>query len=113
MNDRREKLIKSLNDGYTPEGEQVMLEILDNMTEPTKKPYIDPKTVDIKELIRPPKKVRFVHFRDNEFWYETEDGFLFPISLAEATASKVTFLAEDRAILFMRWIRKYVETFKE
>ena len=73
---------------------------------------IDPKTINIKDLVKDGKKVRFSYFRDNEFWYEQEDGFLFPISLFEAQSSKVTFLAEDKAMLFMRWMRKHLDSLK-
>jgi len=76
------------------------------------KKYIDPKTVKLVDLVRDNKKVRFSFFRENEFWYETEDGFTFPISLAEATNSRVTLLAEDKAILFMRWMKKYIDSCK-
>ena len=74
--------------------------------------YIDPKTVSLKDLIKDGKKVRFSYFRDNEFWYEHEGGFRFPISLQEATTGRATFLAEDKAIYYMRWIKRYIETCK-
>jgi hypothetical protein len=74
--------------------------------------YIDPKTVVIKDHVTNNKKVKFNCYRDGQFWYETELGLIFPISLEEVTASKVTLLPEDKAILFMRWIRKYVESAK-
>ncbi len=74
--------------------------------------YIDPKTVKMVDLVRDGKKVRFLYFRDNEFWYRHEDGFMFPVSLQEATTGRATFLAEDKAIYFMRWMKKYVEACK-
>lgn len=76
------------------------------------KKYIDPKTVNIKEHVNNNQRVRFNCYRDGQFWYETELGLLFPISLEEVVASKVTLLADDKALLFMRWIRKYVESAK-
>jgi hypothetical protein len=45
--------------------------------------------------------------------YKTEKGLLFPISLQEAQAGNSTFLAEDKAIYFIRWIRKWIKTDKE
>ena len=75
--------------------------------------YIDPKTVNILDHVNHGQKVRFAYFRDDEFWYKTEKGLLFPISLKEAQAGRATFLAEDRALYFMRWIRKYTEKCKE
>ena len=63
--------------------------------------------MSITEIVRN-KKARFVHFRDEHFIYETEDGFQFPISLADI--GKATLLAEDKALFFMHWIRKHLET---
>ena len=72
--------------------------------------YVDPKTVDFKEHVRDGQKVHFVLFRDDQFWYETEKGYRFPISLEEVRNSKVSLLASDKALLFMRWMRKYKES---
>jgi hypothetical protein len=46
--------------------------------------YVDPKSVVIKEHVKEGQKVHFQYFRDNEFWYKTDAGLLFPISLQEA-----------------------------
>jgi hypothetical protein len=61
----------------------------------------------IKEMVRDQKKVRFSFYRDKELWYITEDGFEFPVPLDDI--GNATFLHEDKAILFMRYIRKYIE----
>ncbi len=61
----------------------------------------------ITELVRN-KKARFVHYREGHFIYETEDGFQFPVPLADIGAA--TLLAEDKALFFMRWVRRHVET---
>ena len=74
--------------------------------------YVDPKSVLIKEHVKEGQKVHFQYFRDNEFWYKTEKGLLFPISLQEAQTGRATFLASDRAIYYMRWIKRYVEACK-
>ena len=74
--------------------------------------YVDPKSVRMIDLVRDNKKVHFSCFRDGEFWYEHEDGLLFPIALSEITASRVILLAEDKAIYFMRWMKKYIESVK-
>lgn len=57
--------------------------------------------------------VHFEYFRDQEFRYRTDNGLLFPVSLKEALAGRATFLAHDKAIYYMRWIRRYVATCKE
>jgi hypothetical protein len=77
-------------------------------------PYIDPRTVKLIDLVRDQKKVYFSYYRDKEFWYRHQDGFLFPVPLSEVDdpASRATLLAEDKAIYFMRWMKKYIEVAK-
>jgi hypothetical protein len=65
------------------------------------------KTRTIKQMVENNQKVRFRFYRDGQLWYATECGFEFPVPIAEAGTA--TFLAEDRAILFMRYIRRYME----
>jgi len=55
------------------------------------------------------KQVHFIHFRDDEFIYKTDDGFEFPIPMSDLKNQKLTLLATDKAIYFMRWIRKQLE----
>jgi hypothetical protein len=57
------------------------------------------------------QRVRFVFYRDGDLWYETECGFRFPVPITDVGTA--TFLAEDRAILFMRYIRKHVTTLED
>ncbi|HEX3742724.1 MAG TPA: hypothetical protein VHW09_02295 [Bryobacteraceae bacterium] len=60
----------------------------------------------LKELVKN-KRVRFKYYRDGELWYATEDGFEFPVPLADTGTG--IFLADDGAIQFMRWIRQHLE----
>lgn len=53
------------------------------------------------------KTARFVHYRDGHFMYETEDGFQFPVPIDDIGTA--TLLAEDKAVFFMRWIRRHLE----
>jgi hypothetical protein len=69
------------------------------------------KTRTIKEMVENNQKVRFRFYRDGQLWYATECGFEFPVPIAEAGTA--TFLAEDKAILFMRYIRRYMEFLKK
>jgi hypothetical protein len=62
----------------------------------------------LKEMVVNNQQVRFSFYRDGQLWYETECGFRFPVPIEEAGTA--TFLAEDRAILFMRYIRKHMTT---
>lgn len=63
--------------------------------------------VDLKSEVTGDKVVRFVLYRKGELWYRTESGFMFPVPVSDA--ADATFLGEDRAILFMRYIRKQIE----
>jgi hypothetical protein len=65
---------------------------------------------NLKDEIINGKKVRFKFYRSQNLYYETESGFLFPVPLSDI--GDATFLAEDRAILFMRYIRKQIDDIK-
>jgi len=60
----------------------------------------------VKEMIKD-KKVTFSFYRDNVLWYKTECGFEFPVPCGDTGTG--TFKNEDKAIIFMRWIRKHVD----
>lgn len=60
----------------------------------------------LKELVKD-KTVRFMYYRDGELTYQTQDGFEFPVPISDTGTG--TFKAEDKAIFFMRWIRKRLE----
>lgn len=64
-------------------------------------------TKRIKEMVSDNKQVHFVKYFDGDLWYSTEDGFQFPVPVKDIGTA--TFLAQDKAILFMRYIRKYIE----
>ena len=51
--------------------------------------------------------VKFAYFTDGSLWYETEDGWKFPIPVSDAGTG--SFHAVMRGIFCMRWIRKYME----
>lgn len=61
----------------------------------------------LKEMVSNDKKVRFVFYRDSALHYETEDGFIFPVPIDDA--SSATFGAEEKAMLMMRYIRKQIK----
>ncbi len=56
------------------------------------------------------KQVTFEYYRDGELWYTTECGFKFPVPIEDAGTA--VFKAQDKAILFMRYIRKEIEAVK-
>jgi hypothetical protein len=53
------------------------------------------------------KKVYFVRYKNEEFIYRTECGFEFIVPLSESVGG--TFLAEDKAMFFMRYIRRHIK----
>jgi len=63
--------------------------------------------LSIKDMVRDGKKVTFMFYRQRELWYKTEDGFEFPVPIEDAGDG--VFLNEDKAMLFMRYIRKHME----
>lgn len=72
------------------------------------------KLPKLKDLVK--GKVYFSFYRDHTLWYKTDSGFEFPVSLEEIHADQnisPTFLAEDKGIYFMRFIRKYLETLEK
>ena len=64
--------------------------------------------MDVKSLYQTQERVRFQYFRDGEFWYKTDSGFAFPVPLADLGSA--TLNAEDKATLFVRYIRKHLDT---
>ena len=60
---------------------------------------------NIKDMVKN-KKVRFIKYKNNELIYSTECGFEFPVPLSDT--GEATFLNEDKAITYMRWIRKHI-----
>ena len=63
--------------------------------------------ISIKDMVMDNKKVTFSWYRDGEMWYTTESGFEFPVPLSDV--GNAVLLKEDKAILFMRYIRKHVD----
>lgn len=53
-------------------------------------------------------QAHFQYFREKELWYKTDSGFLFPVPVSDTQSA--VFNRDDKAILFMRWIRKWYAT---
>lgn len=62
---------------------------------------------NVKEMVSNNKKVKFLRYQAKELWYVTECGFEFPIQISDT--GDAAFVAEDKALLFMRWIRKHLD----
>lgn len=53
-------------------------------------------------------KVNFVYYHDGNLWYQCDDGFKFPVPTSDCGSA--FFHADDKAIFFMRWIKKHMKT---
>ncbi|MBU2772436.1 hypothetical protein HMI48_00415 [Acidithiobacillus ferrooxidans] len=62
----------------------------------------------IKEMVRDGKKVVFLWYKEGDLWYRTECGFEFPVPVKTEDTGTAKFLPEDKAMLFMRYIRKHM-----
>jgi hypothetical protein len=65
----------------------------------------------VKDMVKDNKVVRFQFYRDQSLFYETECGFIFPVPINDI--GNATFMAEDKALLFMRYIRKHIDVIKK
>jgi hypothetical protein len=61
--------------------------------------------IDIKRAVAQGLQVHFQYYRDHCLWYMTEFDELFPVPIEDIGTA--TFLAHDKAILFMRYMRKW------
>lgn len=66
------------------------------------------KMRSIIDMVKDGQRVEFKFYRDMCLWYSTECGFEFPVPIEDI--GKATFLAEDKAMMFMRYIRKHRQT---
>ena len=61
----------------------------------------------VKDHVVDGQKVNFEFYRDGILYYKTEKGLMFEVPCSECGTA--TMNKEDKAILFMRWIRKQIE----
>ena len=58
-------------------------------------------------MVKGGKRVHFEYYRGGELHYKTECGFQFPVPISDI--GDATFMKEDKAMLFMRYIRKQLK----
>lgn len=63
--------------------------------------------MNIKNMVKDNKKVYFVRFKKGNLYYKTECGFEFPVPVSDTGDGE--FLREDKALTYMRWIRKQIK----
>jgi hypothetical protein len=66
--------------------------------------------MDIKSMVKD-KYVEFVQYREGNFIYRTPCGFMFPVPLSDI--GNATMARTEKAIMFMRYIRKHMELINE
>ena len=56
------------------------------------------------------KFVNFIFYSDGALWYTTDCGFEFPVPVSDSKeVGTATFMAVEKATLYMRYIRKHLE----
>jgi len=67
--------------------------------------------MNLKDMVSNNKKVTFVRYQKGQLWYMTECGFEFPVSISDT--GDAAFNPEDKALFFMRWIKKQIDNINE
>lgn len=71
------------------------------------------ENMDIKEIVKD-KQAYFKFFRENALWYETEDGFEFPVPIHDrGEIGNAVFPRDIKAITLMRYIRKHLDNIEK
>lgn len=65
------------------------------------------KMNSIKDMVSGGKMVKLTRYQRGDVWYITDCGFEFPVPISDV--GDAALLAEDKAMLLMRYIRKHME----
>ena len=65
----------------------------------------------VKEMVKDKQVVLFKYYRDGTLWYSTECGFMFPVHVRDIEGT--TMPAEDRAMIYMKYIKLQHTLLKE
>lgn len=74
----------------------------------------------ITQVVNAKEYATFSHYEEGNLWYFVPWGddldlgperFMFPVPVSDALSGR--FLATDKSVFFMRWIRKHLEFLKE
>ena len=63
--------------------------------------------INVKEHVSNGKKVSFQFYRSGVLYYKTEKGLIFEVPTSDC--GDACFNREEKAMLYMRWIRKQLE----
>ena len=67
--------------------------------------------IDVKRAVSENRKVYFLKYYDGNLWYETDFEEIFPVPISDIGTA--TFLNEDKAVLFMRYMNAWNKLNKE
>jgi len=67
--------------------------------------------LNLKDHVDNNQMACFKFYRSGNLFYETEKGLQFRVPIEDT--SNGTFLEKDKAVYFMRWIRKEIESIKQ
>ena len=56
-------------------------------------------------------QVKFVHYENGNLVYRCDDGFEFYVPTSDCGAAR--FQAQEKGILFMRWISRHMDLLEE
>ena len=62
--------------------------------------------MNIKDIVKN-QNAHFVFYRDRALFYETDNGYQFPVPISDAGSA--TLNKQEKAIFLMRYIRKHME----
>lgn len=63
--------------------------------------------INVKEHVNKGQMVKFLFYRSGTLYYQTEKGLIFEVPTSDC--GDACFKDSDKAMLFMRWIRKQIE----
>lgn len=66
--------------------------------------------IDIKRAVSENRTASFRYYRDSSLWYETAFGEIFSVPISDI--GNATFNREEKALLLMRYMRKFNESLK-
>ena len=67
--------------------------------------------IDIKRAVSGNNRVVFTHYKDNVLWYQTAYWESFPVPIEDI--GNAEFAREEKALLLMRYMRKYNEELRD
>ena len=63
--------------------------------------------MNLKDMVSGDKQVFFRYYQHGQLWYQTECEFMFPVPIDDTGDGQ--FICIDKAIYFMRYIRKHIK----